>query len=75
VSRKEQIHATVHIGDSEVTIIRMTDKHRAHVAKVLGIEKNGEVIYLDRLVHGPTETHLGGWRCTGAISTILIREG
>lgn len=74
MSLENKVQAIVGIGDEEVTIIRLTAKGTAHVARILGIENGGDVIYLDRLVHSPTETHLGDWACSGAISTILMRE-
>lgn len=42
-------------------------------ARVLGerTEDGERLIYLDRIVHEPWVTHLGTWRVSGAVSSIL----
>lgn len=72
-----KVEADIKIGDGVVTI------HRRGVSQVttaglLGVEhdKAGEPVrlYLDRMIHRPRETEIGGWRVSGAISSILTKE-
>lgn len=65
----------VRVGDETVTIKR-SGKSKLVVAKVLGEDKDGagkRRLYLDRIVHRPSETKLGPWEVSGAISTILTQ--
>lgn len=70
--RSTEVEATIRLGDATASIQRRGGE--AAVAGILGIEDDGEggrTIYLDRLVHAPWEETLGGYRCTGVVTTIL----
>ena len=64
-------------GDSVISIRRQGSSHFT-VANGLGKEtdrKTGEVrVYLDRLVHLPEETEIGGWKVSGTISSIMTMQ-
>lgn len=69
--------ADITFGDGVISIRRQGSSHFT-VANVLGKEtdhKTGEVcVYLDRLVHLPEETEIGGWQVSGAISSIMTMQ-
>ncbi|TXI09399.1 MAG: hypothetical protein E6Q76_05700 [Rhizobium sp.] len=55
-------------------VIRRDQQSGAVLAKVLGrrVTEHDEWVYLDRLVHRPTDT-AEGWSISGAVSTVLRR--
>lgn len=59
----------------EVVVLRRKGISQPIVANILGTDRDGsgEVkrIFLDRLIHSPTEDMLGSWNVSGAISTVL----
>jgi hypothetical protein len=65
--------ADIHIGDG-VIVVRRKGASAPAVANILGsITREGNVhLYLDRLVHKHFENEIGGYKVTGAISSILI---
>ncbi len=69
---KENLDATVIIGDGVVTIKR-NGKSGTTIANILGVvqHEKSQSIYLDRLVHENHEQALGKYSVTGAISSIL----
>lgn len=64
--------ASVHVGDG-VVVVRRDGSSAAAVANVLGsIDVDGnKLLFLDRLIHKPFESELGGYPVRGAISSIL----
>lgn len=64
---------SVHLGDG-VVVVRRTGTSAPAIANVLGVvEKDGnQHLYLDRIVHKPYESELGGYHVDGAISSIII---
>lgn len=71
--RETKISADVNLGDG-IVVIRRRSSSEVTIAQVLGIDDDGQRLYLDRLVHAPWEQSIGGWKCSGAISTILEKE-
>lgn len=67
-----KLHMSV---NEDNAVVRHGTSSHVIIAKVLGRERAGdnEVIYLDRLVHGPHEQPEGGGTLCGAISTIYTR--
>ena len=67
-----KLHLT--INEDNAVVRRGTSTHVV-IAKVLGRERveGDEIIYLDRMVHGPHEQPEGGGTLSGAISTIYTR--
>jgi hypothetical protein len=69
----ETTEANVHLGEG-IVVVRRKGSSSPAVANVLGSisGENGTSLYLDRLIHKPYESELGGYRVKGAISSILI---
>lgn len=67
--------AQVIIGTDTVTVQRVGSLN-VRQARLLGDETTGTVrrLYLDRLVHLPREEEIGGWACSGAVSTVLTKD-
>lgn len=68
----ETTDAKVHVGPG-VIVVRRKGSSAAAVANVLGsVDVEGGIAhYLDRLVHKPWESNLGGYVVKGAISSII----
>ncbi|MFC4519551.1 hypothetical protein [Cupriavidus pinatubonensis] len=68
------IDCSISIGEGVATIKRRGTRSTT-VAHVLGtIEADGlEVVCLDRLVHGITESEMDGWQVSGAVTSVLAR--
>lgn len=71
-----KIEIEVTLGD-DTAVIRRAGHSRPEVAKILGVERNGNgqitTVWLDRLVHRVGESELMDWQVGGAISTVLRR--
>lgn len=69
----ETTEANVHLGDG-IVVVRRKGSSSPAIANVLGSipGQGGTSLYLDRLIHKPYESELGGYRVTGAISSILL---
>lgn len=69
----ENIEANVHLGEG-VVVVRRKGSSSPAIANVLGsVATDGEtMLYLDRLIHKPYESELGGYAVKGAISTIVV---
>lgn len=65
--------ANVHVGDG-VVVVRRKGSSSPAIANVLGSvpTESGTLLYLDRLVHKPYESELGGYIVKGAISSIIV---
>ena len=65
--------AHVHLGE-DIVVVRRKGSSAPALAKVLGrVEtERGTLLYLDRLIHKPHESELGGFRVHGAISSIVL---
>ncbi|WP_434034742.1 hypothetical protein [Cupriavidus sp. a3] len=65
---------SINIGEGMATIKRRGTRSTT-VAQILGtIEVDGmEVICLDRLVHGISESEMDGWQVSGAVTSVLAR--
>ena len=65
--------ANVHVGD-DVVVVRRDGSSAPAVANVLGsvLTESGTLLYLDRLIHKPYESELGGYIVKGAISSIIV---
>lgn len=65
--------ANVHLGDG-IVVVRRKGSSSPAIANVLGSVPvdGGTSLYLDRLIHKPYESELGGYGVKGAISSILI---
>lgn len=72
------VYADITFGDGVISIRRQGSSH-VTVANVLGKETDTKTettyVYLDRIVHRPEETEIGGWKVSGAISSILEKSG
>ncbi len=68
--------ATIELGEGLVTVKRK-GVTRPVVAVILGhsADETGNInrLVLDRLIHKPYETDMGGWHVTGAVCSVLIR--
>jgi hypothetical protein len=69
----ENIDANVHLGDG-IVVIRRKGTSSPAIANVLGSvpTESGTLLYLDRLIHKPHESELGGYSVKGAISSIVV---
>ena len=69
----ETTEANVHLGDG-IVVVRRKGSSSPAIANVLGSVpgESGTSLYLDRLIHKPYESELGGFLVKGAISSILI---
>jgi hypothetical protein len=69
----ETTEANVHLGDG-IVVVRRKGSSSPAIANVLGSVpgESGTSLYLDRLIHKPYESELGGYVVKGAISSILI---
>lgn len=69
----ENIEANVHVGDG-VVVVRRKGSSSPAIASILGSvpSETGTALYLDRLIHKPHETELGGYLVRGAISTVVM---
>lgn len=67
-------HCAVSVGDGVVTVKRQGTR-KLVLAKILGtLQADGlEMLCLDRLVHGITESEMDGWQVSGAVTTVLAR--
>jgi len=65
--------ANVHLGEGTVVLRRKGSSSPA-VANVLGSVRTATetLLYLDRLIHKPYESELGGYAVKGAISSIVV---
>jgi hypothetical protein len=68
----EKLNLTVNADNA---VVRRGTSSRVVIARVLGREVQGgdEVVYLDRLVHGPHDQPESGGTLSGAISTVYTR--
>lgn len=68
----ETQEANVHVGDG-IVVVRRKGSTSPAIANVLGSVPSsvGTKLYLDRLIHKPFESELGGYHVQGAISSIL----
>ena len=66
--------ATIKVGEG-VVVVKRSGASKTVIANILGTDKNADggitKIYLDRIVHKPTEKQMGEWQVTGAISSVL----
>ena len=69
----ENIEANVHLGDG-VVVVRRKGSSSPAIANVLGsvATETATLLYLDRLIHKPYESELGGYVVKGAISSIVV---
>lgn len=69
----ENIDANVHLGDG-IVVVRRKGTSSPAIANVLGSVPTvgGTLLYLDRLIHKPYESELGGYSVKGAISSIVV---
>lgn len=69
----ETIEANVHVGDG-VVVVRRKGSSSPTIANVLGSvsAESCTLLYLDRLIHKPYESELGGYAVKGAISSIVV---
>lgn len=69
----ENTEANVHLGEG-IVVVRRKGSSSPAVANVLGrvAAETETLLYLDRLVHKPYESELGGYPIRGAISSILV---
>lgn len=69
----ETTEANVHLGDG-VVVVRRKGTSSPTIANVLGAvsTETGTLLYLDRLIHKPYESELGGYAIKGAISSIVV---
>lgn len=69
----ETSEANVHIGEG-VVVVRRKGSSSPAIANVLGsvLTQTGTLLYLDRLIHKPYESELGGYAIKGAISSIVV---
>jgi len=69
----ENIEANVHLGDG-IVVVRRKGSSSPAIANVLGSvpTETGTLLYLDRLIHKPYESELGGYAVEGAISSIVM---
>lgn len=65
--------ANVHLGDG-IVVVRRKGSSSPAIANVLGSvpTETGTLLYLDRLIHKPYESELGGYAIKGAISSIVM---
>lgn len=65
--------ANIHLGDG-VVVVRRKGSSSPAIANVLGsvATEIGTLLYLDRLIHKPYESELGGYAIKGAISSIIV---
>lgn len=65
---------SIAIGEGLATVKRRGTRGTT-VAYILGtVEADGlEVVCLDRLVHGITESEMDGWQVSGAVTSVLAR--
>jgi len=65
--------ANVHLGDG-IVVVRRKGSSSPTIANVLGSvpTETGTLLYLDRLIHKPYESELGGYAIKGAISSIVV---
>lgn len=68
----ETTEANVHVGEG-IIVVRRKGSSSPVIANVLGsvATNSATLLYLDRLVHKPYESELGGYGVKGAISSIL----
>lgn len=68
----------ISIGDGMV-VVKRPGQSRSVVACILGMELDAQgrpvTIWLDRIVHRLFEDSFEGWRVSGAVSTVLSRQG
>lgn len=69
----ETIEANVHLGEG-IVVVRRKGSSSPAIANVLGSvpTETGTLLYLDRLIHKPHESELGGYAIKGAISSIVV---
>lgn len=65
--------ANVHLGEG-IVVVRRKGSSSPAIANVLGSvpTETGTLLYLDRLIHKPYESELGGYAIKGAISSIVM---
>lgn len=65
--------ANVHLGEG-IVVVRRKGSSSPAIANVLGSvpTETGTLLYLDRLIHKPYESELGGYAIKRAISSIVI---
>lgn len=65
--------ASVHLGEG-IMVVRRKGSSSPAIANVLGsvATESGTLLYLDRLIHKPHESELGGYAIKGAISSIVV---
>jgi hypothetical protein len=69
----ETTEANVHLGEG-IVVVRRKGSSSPAIANVLGSvqTETGTQLYLDRLIHKPHESELGGYSVRGAISSIVV---
>ncbi len=74
MNQKQGFDSTVILGEGVVTVKR-AGSSTPLVANILGMDRDADGkpvrVWLDRLVHGPKDSLLGGWQVSGAVSTVL----